>query len=143
MAKLSKAHQSAVDCLRYEQRQSLAYHHILRAIVTGSGKWGNLKRVGSIYDRGDSYVWQLTLSPRLRDGVILETFTNRDGDVMIRCYFLADLSNLKSDSQFTTLYWKAVEMERQARDAENEEAAANRYCPMVIGTMAVALPEPR
>ena len=129
MAKLSKAHQAAVDCLRSEQREKLAYHFVLSAIVTGdgSGKWGSLIRVGSVYDSGDSWVWQICFTPRLVDGVVMETFTTRDGVETVRCFYLADLyqtyANRSFDSgdicgKFQGLYWHAVEMERVQQNAE-------------------------
>lgn len=122
MAKVSAKHQADIDVKNAAMRESLAQHHILKAIVTGSGKWGSLQRVGSAYDRGDSYVWQLTFSPRLRDAVIMETFKSHNGqDETIRCFFLADAANTFANRSFDStdvlaklqaLYWHAVEMER-------------------------------
>jgi hypothetical protein len=129
MAKRSAAHQATVDCLQSEQREKLAYHFILSAIVTGENKgskWGSLKRVGSVYACGDTWIWQITFTPRMVDGVIMETFTTKDGDETIRCFYLADLyrtyANRSFDSgdilgKFQDLYWRAVEMERVAQNA--------------------------
>ena len=115
--KKSAAHQAAVDCLRYEQREKLAYHHILTATVTKS-----LERIGSVYDSGDSWVWQLAFSPRMRDAIVMETFKSHNGqDLMVRCFFLSDVANhyqgryYESTSQtgkLQQLFFKALEMER-------------------------------
>jgi hypothetical protein len=127
MAKRSGSHQATVDCLRVEQREKLAYHFILTAIANGSTKWGSLKRVGSVYDAGDSWVWQITFTPRLIDGVIMESFTGSDGQESIRCFYLADLyhayanrsfSSTDVNGKFCALYLHAVEMERIAQNAE-------------------------
>lgn len=126
--KLSKAHQAQVDVSRAAERERLAYHFILSAIVTGegSGKWGSLQRVGSVYDAGDSWVWQIAFTPRMVDGVVMETFTTRDKVETVRCFFIADLyrtyANRSFDSgdvlgKFQGLYWHAVEMERVAQNA--------------------------
>jgi hypothetical protein len=122
MAKLSAAHQAAVDVKNAAQREALAYHHILTAIARESGKWGSLQRVGSVYDKGDSWVWQMAFTPRLRDAVIMETFDSAvNGDKTIRCFFLSDVQNaycghsFESTSvpgKFQVLYHHAVEMER-------------------------------
>ena len=122
MAKLSAAHQAVKDVLHAEQREKLAYHFVLTAIIRGSGKWGELARVGSIYDKGDSWVWQMAFTPRMRDAVIMETFDSRtNGDKTIRCFYLADIARAYEghsfDSQsvtgkFQTLYFHAVELQR-------------------------------
>lgn len=122
MKKLSASHQAAVDCLKQAQREVLAQHHVLKAIVSGSGRWGTLQHVGSVYDQGDSYVWQMTFSPRLRDAVIMETFKSKENeDETVRCFFLADCARQYENRSFDStdvmakmqaLYWHAVEMER-------------------------------
>lgn len=122
MAKVSAAHQASIDCLQAEQREKLAYHHILTAIVRGTGKWGQLQRVGSAYHQGDSWVWQLAFTPRMRDAVIMETFKSRvNGEESVRCFYLADAARQfdgrsfdSSDSmrKLQALYFHAVEMER-------------------------------
>ena len=129
--KLSKAHQAVVDVRNQLQRESLAYHHVLTAIARGTGsRWGELTRVGSIYDCGDSWVWLITFSPRMRDAVIMETFDSRtNGDKKVRCFFLADIArNYEGHSfdstsvtgKFQALYNHAKEMQH----AEiNREAA--------------------
>ena len=121
--KLSKAHQAVVDVRNQLQRESLAYHHVLTAIARGTGsRWGELTRVGSIYDCGDSWVWLITFSPRMRDAVIMETFDSRtNGDKTVRCFYLADIARAYEgrgfDSQsvtgkFQALYFHAVELQR-------------------------------
>jgi hypothetical protein len=120
--KLSAAHQAVIEVKNQAERERLAYHHVLTAITRGPGKWGGLARVGSIYDKGDSWVWQMCFSPRLRDAVIMETFDSRtNGDKTVRCFFLADIARAYEgrsfDSQsvtgkFQTLYFHAVEMQR-------------------------------
>ena len=120
MKKLSAAHQSAVDCLRTEQREKLAYHVILTAMAANAGKWGSLQRVGSAYDRGDSWVWQIVFSPRMRDAVILETFDSRvNGGKSIRCFYLDDVrqhyagqsfESTSSEAKIQALYHRAMEM---------------------------------
>ena len=122
MAKLSAAHQAVIDVKNQSERERLAYHHILTTIVRGVGKWGSLARVGSIYHEGDSWVWQLTFSPRMRDAVIMETFDSRtNGDKTVRCFYLADIARayegrgFNSQSvtgKFQTLYFHAVELQR-------------------------------
>ena len=122
MPKLSAAHQAQVDTYRNENREKLAYHFILTAITRGSNKWGDLARVGSIYHEGDSWVWQMAFSPRMRDAIIMETFDSRtNGDKTVRCFYLADIArtyeNHSFDSQtvtgkFQALYFHAVEMQR-------------------------------
>jgi hypothetical protein len=122
VAKLSAAHQAVIDVKNAEAREKLAYHHILTAIVRGSGRFGGLVRVGSAYDRGDSWVWQLAFSPRLRDAVIMETFDSREnGDKSVHCFYLADVAHAYTgqsfDSQTVTakiqaLYFHAIELER-------------------------------
>ena|SRR5579872_345647 len=139
MAKRSAAHQATVDCLQSEQREKLAYHFVLSAMVTGKGegksdsKWGTLKRVGSVYDKGDSWVWQICFTPRMLDGVVMETFTTAEGVETVRCFYLADLyrtyANRSFDSgnpmrKFQELYWHAVEMERVRQNAETMQMAA-------------------
>ena len=120
--KRSAAHQAAIDVFNQESRERLAYHHILTAIASESGKWGSLQRVGSIYDKGDSWVWQMAFSPRLRDAVIMETFDSAiNGNKTVRCFYLADIAHayeghsFESTSvtgKFQTLYFHAVEMQR-------------------------------
>ena len=120
--KLSKAHQAVIDVKNAAERERLAYHFILTAIVRGAGKWGELARVGSIYHEGDSWVWQMAFTPRMRDAVIMETFDSRtNGDKTIRCFYLADIARAYEghgfDSQsvtgkFQTLYFHAVELQR-------------------------------
>lgn len=122
MKKLSAAHQASVDCLQQAQREVLAQHHILKSIVNGPGKWGSLERVGSVYDKGDSWVWQITFSPRMRDAVIMETFKSKTNeDETVRCFFLSDCASQYANRSFDStdfmakmqaLYWHAVEMER-------------------------------
>ncbi len=120
--KISAAHQTAIDAKNMAERERLAYHHILTAIARGSGKWGDLARVGSIYDRGDSWVWQMAFTPRMRDAVIMETFDSAtNGDKTVRCFYLADIAQAYEghsfDSQtvtakFQALYFHAVELQR-------------------------------
>jgi hypothetical protein len=122
MAKLSAAHQAVIDVKNAAERERLAYHFILTAIVRGPGKWGDLARVGSIYHEGDSWVWQMAFTPRMRDAVIMETFDSRtNGDKTVRCFYLADVARAYEghsfDSQsvtgkFQTLYFHAVELQR-------------------------------
>ena len=130
MTKLSAAHQAAVDVKNAAQRETLAYHHILTAIVRGTGKWGTLQRVGSVCDKGDSWVWQMAFTPRLRDAVIMETFdstANNDATIAVnggntvRCFFLSDVRLAYADhsfdstsisGKFQALYQHAIEMER-------------------------------
>ena len=120
--KRSAAHQAAIDVFNHESREKLAYHHILTAIASESGKWGSLQGVGSIYDKGDSWVWQMAFSPLLRDAVIMETFDSAiNGNKTVRCFYLADIAHAYEghsfDStsvtgKFQTLYFHAVEMQR-------------------------------
>ena len=120
--KRSAAHQAAIDVFNHESREKLAYHHILAAIASESGKWGSLQRVGSIYDKGDSWVWQMAFSPWLCDVVIMETFDSTiNGNKSVRCFFLADIAraydghSFESTSvtgKFQALYFHAVEMQR-------------------------------
>lgn len=127
--KLSAAHQATVDVKNQTARELLAYHHILTAIAaapSSAGRWGSLTRVGSVYHEGDSWVWQLTFSPRMRDAIIMETFdshTNgQNGPAKsIRCFFLEDIRRAYEgqsfDSQsvtgkFQALYWHAIELQR-------------------------------
>lgn len=122
MTKLSAAHQAVIDVKNAEAREKLAYHHILTAIVRGSGKFGGLARVGSAYDRSDSWVWQLAFTPRMRDAVIMETFDSHgSGEKSVRCFYLSDVARayegVSYDSQTVTakiqaLYFHAVELER-------------------------------
>lgn len=122
MAKLSAAHQAVIDVKNTEAHEKLAYHHILTAIVRGSGKFGGLVRVGSAYDRGDSWVWQLAFTPRMRDAVVMETFDPREnGDKSVRCFYLSDVARayegVSYDSQTSAakiqaLYFHAVELQR-------------------------------
>lgn len=122
MAKLSAAHQAAINVKNQTERERLAYHHVLTAVVRGAGKWGYLQRVGSVYDSGDSWVWQITFTPRMKDAVIMETFDSRvNGEKTVRCFYLRDVArayeNHSFDSttvtgKFQALYWHAVEMER-------------------------------
>jgi hypothetical protein len=122
MAKLSAAHQAVIDVKNRAERERLAYHFILTAIARGTGKWGELARVGSVSHDGDSWVWQLAFSPRMRDAVIMETFdSHTNGDKTVRCFYLADIARAYEgqsfDSQtvtakFQTLYWHAVELQR-------------------------------
>lgn len=120
--KLSAAHQAQVDAYRATERERLAYHFILSAMVTGPGKWGTLQRVGSVYHEGDSWVWQMAFTPRMHDAVIMETFASRvNGDKTVRCFYLADIARAYEghsfDSQtvtskFQALYFHAVELQR-------------------------------
>lgn len=120
--KRSAAHQNAVDCLQAEQREKITYHHILTAIVTGAGRWGNLQRVGSAYDRGDSWVWQIAFSPRMKDAIILETFDSAvNGGKSVRCFHLDDarsryegvtFDSQSAEAKLQALYFHAVEMQR-------------------------------
>lgn len=121
MPKISAAHQAVIDVKNQESRERLAYHHILTEIVRGggdgarAGRWGKLQRVGSIYHKGDSWVWQLAFSPRLRDAVIMETFDSRaNEDRSVRCFFLADVAqayeNRWFDSQSVTGKFQALYM---------------------------------
>jgi len=122
MAHISAAHQAQIDVYRAADRERLAYHHILTAIVHGHGKWGELARVGSVYHRGDSWVWQVCFTPRMRDAVIIETFDSAvNGDKSVRCFYLADIASTYEGqvfdsasemAKFQTLYWHAVEMQR-------------------------------
>jgi len=122
--KLSAKHQAAVDCLRFEQREKLAYHHILTALATGAGKWGGLQRVGSVYDSGDTYVWQVAFTPRMKEAVIMETFKSRTGQgEQVRCFYLEDVSGNYRGRSFESkdvmakmqaLYYRAEEMARAA-----------------------------
>ena len=109
--RLSAAHQAAVDIKNHAQRECLAYHHALVAKLDGS-----ITRVGSVYDHGDSYVWLMAFSPRMRDAVIVETFTSNHGDKSTHVYWLADIRRHDTDSQlgqkFAILYDKAMEMQR-------------------------------
>jgi hypothetical protein len=128
--KLSKAHQAAIDAKNAAQREALAYHHILTAIARDNGRWGSLQRVGSAYERGDSWVWQLALTPRLRDAVIMETFDcTTNGGKTVRCFFLPDIASAYEGHSFEStsipgkiqaLYFRAVEMQRMASRQENE-----------------------
>lgn len=130
MAKLSKAHQAVIDVYNAAERERLAYHHVLTAIVRGTGRWGTLERVGSVYDRGDSWVWQICFSPRMKDAVIMETFKSHTRqDETVRCFYLGDIANTYRGRSFDSgdpmakmqaLYWKAVEMDILER---NKEAA--------------------
>ena len=133
MAKLSATHQAAVDVCRAAERERLAYHFILTAIAAGSAKWGTLKRVGSVYDSGDSWVWQIAFTPRMVDGVIMETHTAANGAESIRCFYLADLyrtyanrsfSSNDVNGKFCALYLHAVELERIAQNAVTLKMAA-------------------
>ena len=120
--KRSAAYQAVIDAKNAVERERLAYHHILTAIASESGKWGSLVRVGSIYDKGDSWVWLMTFSPRMRDAVIMETFDSAiNGNKTVRCFYLADIAHAYEghsfDStsvtgKFQTLYFHAVEMQR-------------------------------
>ena len=122
MAKVSAAHQAVIDVKNAAERERLAYHHILTAIASESGKWGSLVRVGSIYDKGDSWVWLMAFSPRMRDAVIMETFDSAiNGNKTVRCFYLADIAraydghSFESTSvtgKFQALYFHAVEMQR-------------------------------
>lgn len=122
----------AIEAKDAAERERLAYHFILTAITQGTNKWGSLKRVGSAYDRGDSWVWQIAFTPRMVDGVIMETFTTSAGVEMVRCFFLADLyrtyANRSFDSgdvcgKFQELYWRAVEAERIQQNAKTLQMA--------------------
>ena len=83
---------------------------------------GIIVAVGSIYDKGDSWVWQMAFSPRMRDAVIMETFDSAiNGNKTVRCFYLADIAgayeghSFESTSvtgKFQTLYFHAVEMQR-------------------------------
>jgi hypothetical protein len=122
MRKLSAAHQATVDAKNQAEREQLAYHHIVTAIVRGTGQYGNLVRVGSIYDQGDSLTWQIAFSPRLRDAVIMETFDSRTyGDKTVRCFYLADVAHTYEGRSFEStsltgklqkLYFHAVNLQR-------------------------------
>ena len=132
MAKLSASHQALLDVKNQIERERLAYHFILTAIAASPAKWGTLKRAGSVYDRGDSWVWQIAFTPRMVDGVIMETHTSHDGAESIRCFYLADLyqtyanrsfSSNDVNGKFCTLYLHAVEMERIAQNSETLKMA--------------------
>ena len=120
--KRSAAHQAAVDVYNAVQREQLAYHVILTSIVAGNGRWGDLQRVGSVYDRGDSWVWQLAFSPRMRDAVIMETFDSKvNGGKTVRCFYLDDArrhyegvsyDSTSSEAKIQALYFHAVELWR-------------------------------
>ena len=128
----------AITAKSAAERERLAYHFILSAIVLGAAdkgesKWGSLKRVGSVYDAGDTYVWQIAFTPRMIDAVIMETFTTKDGQESVRCFYLADLYHTYANRSFDSkdvsakmqgLYWHAVEMERIAQNAECLRMAA-------------------
>lgn len=126
MAKVSARHQADIDIKNWTQRENLAYCHIMRAMVNGTGRWGTLQRVGSVYDKGDSYVWQLAFSPRLRDAVIMETFTSaHNGDQTVRVFFLEDARQTYYARSFDStdvlakiqqLYLHALEMERREQN---------------------------
>jgi hypothetical protein len=120
MAKTSAAHQAAIDVKNAAQREVLAYHHILRSMASGSGKWGTLQRVGSAYETGSTWVWLLAFTPRMRDAVIMETFKSGNGDETVRCFFLADIANTYRNRSLAStdlsgeiqqLYFRAAEME--------------------------------
>jgi hypothetical protein len=108
--KRSAAHQAAVDVANHTQRQSLAYHHALKAVLDKTAQ-----RVGSIYDNGDSYVWLIAFSPRMRDAVIVETFKNRDGQDSMRTFWLDDMRDgIKyADLRWQELFSKAVQMQNE------------------------------
>lgn len=120
--KRSAAHQAQVDAYQAENREKLAYHNILTAIVTSDGRWGKLTRVGSAYDRGDSWVWQIAFTPRMRDAVIMETFDSRvNGGKSVRCFYLDDARRQfegrsfdgdSAEAKLQALYFHAVEMWR-------------------------------
>lgn len=122
MRKLSATHQAVVDVKNQAERERLAYHFILTAIVRGPGKWGELARVGSVYHESDSWVWQMAFTPRMRDAVIMETFDSRtNNDKTVRCFYLADIArtyeghsfeSTSATGKFQTLYFHAVELQR-------------------------------
>lgn len=122
MRKLSAAHQADVDAKNAAQRECLAYHHVLTAMVTGQGKWGSLQRVGSAYHQGDSWVWQIAFTPRLRDAVIMETFDSKvNGRKSVRCFWLDDVrrhyegmsyDSTAAEAKIQAMYFRAVEMWR-------------------------------
>src|SRR5215469_16803947 len=79
--KLSKADQATLDAKRYAEREQLAYHFILSAMVNE-----NLRMVGRFTHEGTSHSWKLAFTPRMRDAFFLQG-EHRRGDAYptLRC----------------------------------------------------------
>jgi hypothetical protein len=108
--KRSKSHQEAVEAKDRAEREVLAYHHALSAKLQNT-----IQRVGSIYEQGDTYVWLIAFSPRMRDAVIVETFKSRNGQPeSTRVFWLDDIRDgmRYADWKFQELYGKAQQMQR-------------------------------
>jgi hypothetical protein len=88
----------AIEAKDASERERLAYHHALVATLNQT-----IQRVGSVYDKGDSYVWLITFTPRLRDAVIVESFKSHTGDESTRVFWLADLK-LTYGSEYGRLF---------------------------------------
>jgi len=120
--KLSKADQATLDAKRYAEREQLAYHFILSAMVNE-----NLRMVGRFTHEGTSHSWKLAFTPRMRDAVILqETKTRGDAEVYVRCFYLDDVRQAYQDRSYDSksdwfklqqLFYYAVEMERIEHNA--------------------------
>lgn len=120
--KVSAARQADINRLRAIDRERLAYHHVLTASLAGE-----LQRVGSVYHDGDSYVWQLAFTPRLRDAVIVQTFQSSHSKqgASVRVFYLEDQRDGFSmafdpgseSAKLQELYWQAERMERAEQAA--------------------------
>jgi hypothetical protein len=91
-------------------RESNAYQHALVASMKGE-----LKRVGSVKDGGDTYIWQIAFTPRYFSAVIVQTFKSKvNRDDSIRVFWLMDWKRPTMDNfLWDELYSKAQAMERR------------------------------
>lgn len=91
-----------------ESRENNAYHHALVASIRG-----RLKRVGSVKDGKDTYIWHLAFTPRFCVGIIIQTFKlSVNHDDSIRVFWLMDWKSPESKwSDWENLAAKARQME--------------------------------
>jgi hypothetical protein len=93
-----------------ESRENNAYHHALVASIRGQ-----LKRVGSVKDGKDTYIWHLAFTPRFCAGIIIQTFKSSvNQDDSIRVFWLMDWKSPESRwSDWQTMAAKARQMESE------------------------------
>jgi hypothetical protein len=97
-----------------ESRENNAYHHALVASIRGQ-----LKRVGTVKDDKDTYIWHLAFTPRYCAGIIIQTFKSSvNQHDSIRVFWLMDWNNPESKwSDWETLATKARQMELEQINA--------------------------
>ncbi len=101
---------AAVEAYERESRENHAYHHALVASIKGE-----LRRVGTVKDGQDTYIWQIAFTPRYYQAVVVQTFRSKvNQDDTVRVFWLADWKRPATDGYlWDSLYAEAQQMERE------------------------------